>query len=108
MLSTKIRATTTLIVHNAWRLDFNLSIMSFESNIKGTRHLVNLALASPHASAVRFIFISSVGTLQGWKDASVPVPEVPINDPGIAISNGYGESKYVTEKVGFRLNSVSG
>lgn len=73
--------------------------MSFESNIKGTRHLAGLALSSPHAASVRFVFISSVGTLLGWKDASVVVPEEPINDPRIAIGNGYGESKFVTEKV---------
>ena len=48
---------------------------------------------------MRFVFISSVGTLLGWKDASVVVPEEPINDPRIALGNGYGESKYVTEKV---------
>jgi len=43
----EIRNSMTLIIHNAWKLDFNLSLASFESHILGTRHLVDLALSSP-------------------------------------------------------------
>ncbi|KAF8550426.1 acetyl-CoA synthetase-like protein, partial [Imleria badia] len=42
----KIRDTVTMIIHNAWRLDFNLSLASFEPNVKATRNLVDLALDS--------------------------------------------------------------
>lgn len=98
-LYAQILSTTTLIIHNAWRLDFNLSVMSFEPLIRGARRLADLALASPQPAAVRYIFISSVGALSGWKDASRSVPEEPISDPRHSLGNGYGEGKYVTEKV---------
>ena len=37
-----------IIFHNAWRLDFILSLASFESNIRGTRNIVGPARASAH------------------------------------------------------------
>lgn len=40
-----------------------------------------------------------MGTFLGWPDMSVVAPEEPIVDPRISVGNGYGESKYVTEKV---------
>ena len=95
----QIRASTTLIIHNAWRLDFNLAVTSFEPYIRGSRNLVDLALSGPHPESARYVFTSSVGTLLRWKDPSVAVPEEPIPDPSISTGNGYGESKYVTEKV---------
>lgn len=88
-----------MVIHNAWRLDFNLSVTSFESHIQGTRHLIDLALSSPKASSIRFIFTSSVGTLFNWPDRALAAPEEPITDPRISVGTGYGESKYVAEKV---------
>lgn len=77
--------------------------MSFEPYIRGSRNLVDLALAGPHPECTRYVFTSSVGTLMGWEDPSAVVPEEPISDPRISVGNGYGESKYVTEKVSLRL-----
>lgn len=48
----------------AWRVDFNLALTSFESNIRGLRNLVNFALSSPLTEPARIVFTSSVGTLR--------------------------------------------
>lgn len=89
-----------MIIHNAWRLDFNLSLASFESHVKGSRVLIDLARSSRHSSLVRFLFTSSIGSTQSW-DAKTqgPYPEEVVMDAKYAVGGGYGESKYVTERV---------
>ena len=89
----------TTIIHNAWRLDFNLSLASFEPNIKATRNLVDLALDSYNSGSLRFVFTSSVGSAQSWERARGPFPEEVQFDPSWAVGSGYGEAKYVCERV---------
>ncbi|KIJ59318.1 hypothetical protein HYDPIDRAFT_118655 [Hydnomerulius pinastri MD-312] len=95
----KIRDSVTVIIHNAWRLDFNLSLSSFESSIRATRNLVDLGLASPRSPKVRFLFTSSVGSASSWDRARGPFPEEVQLDPLVAVGGGYGESKYVSERI---------
>lgn len=102
----------------AWRVDFNLSVASFEPLIQGVRGLVDLALASPLPTPPRLVFASSISVFGGpstiktvsadfvtdntsrtdWH-SSTPAPEAPIEDPKIAVGNGYGESKWVSEMI---------
>ena len=89
----------TTIIHNAWRLDFNLSLASFEPNVKATRNLVDLALDSHYSSSLRFVFTSSVSTAQSWGPERGAFPEEIQLDPSWAVGPGYGESKYVCERV---------
>lgn len=49
---------------SGWRVDFNLSLQSFESNVKGVRNLVDLALSSPLPSPPRLLFTSSIAVLR--------------------------------------------
>lgn len=88
-----------MIIHNAWRLDFNLSLASFEPNVKATRNLVDLALDSRYSSSLRFVFTSSIGSAQSWDRERGPFPEEVQFDPSVAVGSGYGESKYVCERV---------
>jgi thioester reductase-like protein len=113
----EIRTSATLIIHNAWRLDFNLSLASFEPNIRSTRNLIDLALASPHASTLRFLFTSSISSAQGWNQSKGPFPEEVQIDAGVAVGGGYGEGKYVAERLlaksglqatSFRIGQISG
>lgn len=94
-------SSVTLIIHNAWRLDFNLSVASFEDNIKGTTGLLDLALSSTNLTRPRVIFISSVGTIGRWGEfgRTPAIPEEPIQEPRISTGSGYSASKYVVEKV---------
>ncbi|KAJ7489600.1 putative aminoadipate reductase [Mycena latifolia] len=114
-LYAEIRDSVTLIIHNAWQLDFNLSLSSFEPHILGTRRLVDLALASPRFP--RFLFTSSVASAMSWTPAQGPCPEEILNDAAVAGGNGYGQSKFVAEQIlaksglhstCFRLGQVCG
>lgn len=97
-LLNEIKSSLTTIIHNAWRLDFNLSLSSFESHVKGARHLVDLALSTSGPSPPQFIFTSTIGTLSNWCEPRA-VPEEVIEDPAVALGNGYGQSKWVTERI---------
>jgi len=107
----------TIVIHNAWKVDFNLSLSSFEANIRGTRHLVDLARSSRHALSIRYLFASSVGTAASWDPSKGPFPEETILDANLAVGTGYGESKYVCERIlassglqsiSFRIGQISG
>ncbi|KAF8154567.1 hypothetical protein B0H34DRAFT_661311 [Crassisporium funariophilum] len=109
--------TVTVIIHNAWRLDFNLSLSSFEPNIRGTRNLIDLARSSSHASSLKFLFTSSVASAYSWDQSRGPYPEEVVTDPRFAVGNGYGESKYVSERIlsqsgvqttSFRIGQICG
>ncbi|KAF9238227.1 acetyl-CoA synthetase-like protein [Melanogaster broomeanus] len=95
----EIRGSITTIIHAAWRLDFNLSLASFEHNIKATRNLVDLGLVSRHRNSLCFVFTSSVGSAQSWDREKGPFPEEVQLDPSPAVGAGYGEGKYVSERI---------
>ncbi|KAG0702280.1 putative aminoadipate reductase [Suillus ampliporus] len=113
----KICMSVTIIIHNAWQLDFNLALSSFEPHVRGTRNLIDLALSSPCYPKPRFIFTSSVSSAQGWDRSKGPFPEEVQYDAGVAEGLGYGASKYVCERLlvnsklpasSFRLGQISG
>jgi NAD(P)-dependent dehydrogenase (short-subunit alcohol dehydrogenase family) len=92
-----LRRESTAIIHNAWPVNFVLSIKSFDEHIGGAVNLLNLALASPRAVKPAFFFSSSVGTRQGRPDPVVveDFPDSPVTAGGM----GYGQSKWVVEKI---------
>ncbi|KAJ3509565.1 hypothetical protein NLJ89_g5155 [Agrocybe chaxingu] len=113
----ELRNSVNVIIHNAWKLDFNLSLSSFESNVQGTRNLIDLARASDHASILKFLFTSSIASAFSWDRNLGTYPEEVVQDPKYAVGNGYGESKYVAERVlaisglqatSFRIGQISG
>jgi thioester reductase-like protein len=82
-------ATVDRVVHNAWPVNFNISVSSFENSIRGVRHLVDFsAAASKH---VPIVFVSSIGTVGNW-NSSDKVPEVALHDWTLP-QMGYGLSK---------------
>ncbi|KAF8514478.1 hypothetical protein JB92DRAFT_2789445 [Gautieria morchelliformis] len=97
-LFAEIRDSVTTIIHNAWRVDFNLSLSSFEPAVQGVRHMVDLALQSPHPSPPRVMFTSSIGNVKAWADIP-PVTEGPFTDMARVNASGYSESKWVSERI---------
>ncbi|KAH9946535.1 hypothetical protein B0H21DRAFT_822721 [Amylocystis lapponica] len=89
----EIRASVTDVVHNAWRVDFNLTLSSFQPHIGAA---VRLASLVPGA---RFVFTSSITSALAWPLAQGRVPETPLGDPAVAVGTGYGMSKFVVEEV---------
>ena len=92
-----MQGSVNVVIHNAWRLNFNLSLSSFESNIRGTHHLVEFARTARHA--LKFLFTSSVASASSWDQSKGKYPEDVVFDAKYAVGNGYGESKYVSERV---------
>ncbi|KAG6878148.1 hypothetical protein C0993_011566 [Termitomyces sp. T159_Od127] len=91
--------TVNVVIHNAWRLDFNISLESYEPNIQGIRHLVDLIRSGPRPLDARFLFVSSIGAVQNWDRSKGLVPEDAFEDVSVALGGGYGEAKHVAERI---------
>jgi thioester reductase-like protein len=85
----RLLATADRVIHNAWPVNFNISVASFEPHIRGVRHLVDFASAAE--KRVPVVFVSSIGTVDGWS-LPVSVPEQRIDDLALP-QTGYGRSK---------------
>ncbi|OSX58884.1 hypothetical protein POSPLADRAFT_1059977 [Postia placenta MAD-698-R-SB12] len=93
----ELHTSVTYIIHNAWRVDFSISLASFESNVYGVRAFIDFALTSPLAQPPRLIYTSSIGVFTNL-DSDDDLVEAPI-DPDVAIGSGYTESKWVSEEI---------
>ncbi|KAJ7210990.1 hypothetical protein C8J57DRAFT_1400321 [Mycena rebaudengoi] len=93
-----MRDNVTLIVHNAWQVNFSMALSSMEPLVAGTRQLINFALASPHPSPPRLVFVSTAAVFRNL-DGSEPALERPISDPRVSVGLGYSESKWVAERL---------
>ncbi|KAG6907803.1 putative NRPS-like protein biosynthetic cluster [Tephrocybe rancida] len=91
--------TVDVVIHNAWRLDFNLTLASYEPNIQGTRNLIELVRSGPNSVNVRFLFVSSIAAVQHWDRSKGAVPEDAMVDVSVALGGGYGEAKHVAERI---------
>ncbi|GJJ05919.1 putative NRPS-like protein biosynthetic cluster [Clathrus columnatus] len=94
----EMRNSVTTIIHNAWNVNFNISLASFEPAIRGVRNLINFALSSPYSTPPRLLFTSSVGTIKKWANIP-PIKEEPFYDISLLQTSGYGESKWVSERI---------
>ncbi|OJD34061.1 nrps-like enzyme [Diplodia corticola] len=98
-----LAATTTLFIHNAWAVDFNHALESYEpTHIAGTRRVADFSLHSRHRAHITFI--SSVASVANWPaisggDPTTPVPERFIPNDLAPLPQGYGESKHVSGRI---------
>lgn len=76
-------------------MHFGSSLISFEDNIKGTRHLLDLIAQSPRQA--KLYYCSSLASVLG--SPSPTVDEQSTDDPSTAGSIGYSQSKWVTERI---------
>ncbi|KAF7877139.1 hypothetical protein EAF04_000825 [Stromatinia cepivora] len=91
--------TVDVIIHNAWPVNFNLSIRSFEKvHVAGVRNFIDWSLLSPRKVAIKFV--SSAGSLGNWPSLR---PKRPVSEEVFTDSKlptlGYGESKFVAENI---------
>jgi thioester reductase-like protein len=94
----RLTSRITHIVHNAWPVDFNLSLSSFEPQLAGCLHLLKMATKMPNLQDLAFI--SSVGVASDWtKRQSHDVPESKIEDLSVAGDMGYSQSKLLAELI---------
>ncbi|TFY80855.1 hypothetical protein EWM64_g3157 [Hericium alpestre] len=94
----ELQTSVTHIIHNAWRVNLNLGLQSFESNIVGVRKLVDFSLASPYPEPPRLLFISSIGVFINFDNQGY-VKEDILDNPEIAVGPGYSESKWISERI---------
>ncbi|KAG5749953.1 hypothetical protein H9Q70_007396 [Fusarium xylarioides] len=91
----EIKNEATAIIHNAWEVNFNLPLSSFEPQFVGLKSLVNICREAHHK--IRFFFISSISAAMKWPsdllgpilEASIPRFDAPINR--------YGSSKLIAK-----------
>lgn len=94
-----VRLIDTSSPDNQWQVDFNLALSSFKPHIAGVRNLINLSAQSANRPSI--IFTSSISTLGHWstKHPNEKVPEAPLHDYSIPAATGYGESKFIAERI---------
>ncbi|EJD50787.1 L-aminoadipate-semialdehyde dehydrogenase [Auricularia subglabra TFB-10046 SS5] len=88
-----IQERTTIVIHNAWPVNFNLSLQSYDVHIAGAVNLINLCIDTGAA----FYFSSSISCRQGAPDATCA--EDFATTPKAAAGTGYARSKWVVEKL---------
>lgn len=90
----------TMVIANAWKVDFNRSVEEFEADcLRGVLALIRLCCGGPKKT---FVFTSSISTCLGKVSPSV-VPEAPISEfsqtTEAALQTGYALSKYIIERL---------
>lgn len=95
----ELRLSVDLIIHNAWKVDFNHALESFEdTHIRGIRRLVDFSYTSPLHP--HLVFISSVSTIGRWNSTHGPsCPETTLSNPELVVPSGYGLSKHIAERI---------
>lgn len=99
VFNTLLRSVTT-VIHNAWQVDFNLSIESFATQIGAVRRFVDFSAESDFGA--QLFFVSSISAVSSWRPpAGSPegVPEQIYEDWGVPEPMGYGQSKFVSERL---------
>jgi len=94
----EIAAEVTTIIHNAWRVDFNVGLGAFEPLVAGVRRVVDLAASASAPGGARVLFTSSISVYFGHEKGVLAMEEL-IADPRVAAGLGYGESKWVAETI---------
>lgn len=92
-----LRSRASIIIHNAWPVNFNLRLTAFESHLAGLVSLFRLAADSNSTHETRIVFISSVsaiGGLAGRHDSQTEQIFTSFDTPSV---NGYARSKFLSE-----------
>ncbi|CAN8104059.1 unnamed protein product [Discula destructiva] len=101
---------TTHIIHNAWQVDFNLSVESFTVHLAIVRHLVDFSAHARFGPTI--FFISSISAVANWPITSPSpgtggkdrnqgelVPQEIFHDWHVPEPIGYGQSKLLAERI---------
>ena len=93
----KLMSTATHIIHNAWPVNFNLSLPAFRTQLDG---LVNLIGFTAKATmSPQLFFVSSISSVMSYGPSSQKIPEEVISTDSSPGPNGYAESKYLSERL---------
>ncbi|KAI5861204.1 putative NRPS-like enzyme [Durotheca rogersii] len=90
-----LRSHVSLIIHNAWAVNFNLGLASFRPQLAGLVNLFKLSATAEHL--IKLFFVSSVGAVSGRSVDAGPAPETVLESFGMPYANGYSRSKLLSE-----------
>ena len=93
----KLISTATLIIHNAWPVNFNLSLPAFRTQLDSLVNLVDFTAKS--TASPRLFFISSISSVMSYGSSSQHIPEEVITTESAPGPNGYAESKFLSERL---------
>lgn len=97
----KLQSTVTHFIHNAWPVNFNQTLQSFGSSLDGVLGLISFASRAPRLASI--VYLSSVSAVSNYHETSNAdtsfVPEQIITDTKCPAGMGYGQSKYVAERM---------
>ncbi|KAI1126031.1 male sterility protein-domain-containing protein [Nemania abortiva] len=93
---TMLRARVGLLIHNAWPVNFNLSLPAFRPLLVGLINLFKFAAGAPRT--LRTFFVSSVSAVSGV-GSTAPEEAVPDEFESLStpLANGYARSKRLAE-----------
>jgi thioester reductase-like protein len=92
-----LRENVDAVIHNAWTVNFNQPLSTFEPQLTGVRRLLKFIEDSPRPA--QFHFISSVSTVGGWQTTHGPCIPETLHEESVVLHQGYAESKFVTESL---------
>lgn len=98
-----ILANVTHILHNAWPVDFNLSLSSFAPHLHGVRQFIDICSRSPLNPCI--LFVSSISAAM---DGPNPVPERILTSFADPAPMAYAQSKHLAERLLDTANTTSG
>uniref|UniRef100_A0A093XUV8 L-aminoadipate-semialdehyde dehydrogenase n=2 Tax=Talaromyces marneffei TaxID=37727 RepID=A0A093XUV8_TALMA len=97
----KLQSTVTHFIHNAWPVNFNQTLQSFKSSLDGVLGLMSFATHAPRLAST--VYLSSISPVSDYHQTSGAdpnfVPEHIISDVKCPAGMGYGQSKYVAERI---------
>lgn len=91
----KLMETVTLVIHNAWPVNFNLPILSFRPQLSGLVNLIEFTALAP--TAPHLFFISSISSVLSFQSPSLLTPEQVLPLDSAPSPSGYAASKFLSE-----------
>lgn len=93
----QLLSEVTDVIHNAWQVDFNLSVESFLGHLLAVRRFIDFSSHSAFGAHILFVSsVSAVGGLRTWEN----IPESMFGDDwSVPEPMGYGQSKYIAERL---------
>ena len=93
----RVSNTATLIIHNAWPINFHLPLGAFAKQLASVTNLCGFAARAARRPTI--LFLSSIAAAMGVGYGGVLVKEDVLEELDAPAVNGYAESKYVAERV---------
>jgi thioester reductase-like protein len=87
----------TKVIINGWNVNFNVPLSSFRQQLEGIVNFSKFAHQSRDSPSV--LFISSISSVKGLGNIEPIISESIILDHSAPLPMGYGESKYIAERL---------